>query len=296
MREPPSLKPGDAVAVAAPSATFDKRAFLRGLKILREWGLKPIYREDIFSRHRYFAGNDRRRYQELQGYLEQPDLKAILFARGGFGLHAILPKLRFRGLKRYPKRLIAYSDLTMLLNRVNCEVSLLTYYGPTVCQLGRNRSPSLQRQFKKVLFGSQVPRRWSLKSGHVIRSGRAEGKLIGGCLTLLSMSIGTPFEIQTRGGLLLLEDTGEEVYRIERMLVHLIQVGKLRGVRGVIISDLNNGSPRSVWVRMLRDVLADFSGPIVYGLRFGHCRNPHILPLGCSAVLSTQGGFLKRVS
>ncbi len=291
MREAPSLQPGDAVAIAAPSSSFDRQAFACGVQILKQWGLKPLYRKDIFSRHRHFAGTDRRRFQELQSYLDHPQLKAILFARGGFGLHAILPRLRFQKLKRYPKRFLGYSDLTMLLDRVRQEAALVAHYAPAVCDLGRSSSKTFQSRYRKVLFGTPDRSVRSLRSGFSVQSGRVRGRLVGGCLTLVCASIGTPFEIVTRGSLLLLEDTAEEVYRVERMLLHLKQAGKLKGVRGILLGDFNVGGirkSRSVWRKMFSEVLGDFSGPIVAGLHFGHCPNPHLLPLGAKAEINTR--------
>lgn len=283
------------MGIAAPSGAFDRRLLKRAIDQLRQWELEPVIQSSIYSRHRYFAGTAERRRKELQALFDHKNLRAILFARGGFGLHQILPSLRWSGLKRYPKRIIGYSDLTMLLDRVQRELGLVTYYGPTLCDLGRARTQSLARSYRKVLFGNGT-KQWSLGTCRIIRSGRAEGRVVGGCLTLVNMSVGTGFEMQTRGGLLFLEDVNESVYRVERLLLHLKQAGKLRGVRGIVLSrftDPDGGVPMREWRQMFAEVLKDFSGPIVYGFRFGHHANAHIVPLGYQAVIDTRRAWIR---
>ncbi len=298
MREAPPLQPGDLVGIAAPSGAFNQIAFRKGVKILESWGLIPVFWEDIFKRHRYFAGKSSRRSKELQGLIKSKDIKALLFARGGFGLHYILPHLKLAALKKSPKRIIGYSDLTMLLNGISQDVGVVTYYGPTVCDLGRAQSPSLNRRIKNILMGTAPEAQWSLGTAAVVKGGRAEGRLAGGCLSLLNMSVGTSFEIQTRNKIVLIEDVNEAVYEVERLLLHLKQAKLLQGVKGLVISELNDGKravPRSEWVAMLKDVLADFKGPVVYGVRFGHVKNPHILPLGKRARLDTRRAILQLI-
>lgn len=291
MRDAPPLKPGDAVGIAAPSGAFDRRAFAAGVRLLEKWQLRPFYRDDIFERHRYFAGSHQRRRKELQDLLDNPSIKGLLFARGGFGLHHILPQLKLTKLRRYPKRMIAYSDLTLLLERIRQQTGQVTYYGPSVCDLGRAQSPRLKQVYREILFGKGKRKPWSLNRIAVIQEGKVEGTLVGGCLTLLSLSVGTPFEFKAHRGLLLLEDINESVYRVERMILHLKQAKKLQGVRGIIVSELTDRG-RAVtsreWVTMLKEVFRGFRGPIIYGFQFGHVKNPHILPLGVQARLDTS--------
>ena len=296
MFQAPPLVPGDAVGIAASSAAFDRRAFLRGLGVLERWRLKPKFRQDIFSRDRTMAGSHRRRLRELQDLIDHPDIKAIVFARGGFGLHHILPELKLKNLKRYPKRIIGYSDLTLLLDRIRQEVGLVSYYGPTLCSLGLPEENGLRSAYRRLLFAKNLPSEWALGKGTTVRAGRATGRLVGGCLTLLSMSLGTSFEVDTRNSLLLLEDTNEPPYRFERLLLHLKQSSKLRGVKGILLAAQEaqgQRSPRKVWQAMLKDVLSDFKGPVVFGFRFGHVKKPHLLPLGLKADLDTRSGRLR---
>lgn len=295
----PQLNRGDRVGIAAPSGVVAKASFLKGLKVLEEWGLKPVYRKDLFSRHRYFAGSPRRRLRELQQLIDRQDMGAILFPRGGFGLHHILPELKLARLRRFPKRIIGYSDLTMLLERIRSEVKLVTYYGPTVWALGARDHSRVQRDYHKILFGAGTGPTWTFSKNHVLRHGRAEAELMGGCLTLLSMSIGTSFEIETKNRILLLEDINEAPYRFERLILHLKQSGKLRHVKGLMISASETGrnyAPPREWKLMLKEILGDFRGPVIFGFRWGHMPNPHTLPLGMKARLDTYRGKLVLLS
>ena len=289
---------GDKVGIAAPSGAVRPKPFEQGVRVLESWGLKPVYRKDILGRHRYFAGNERRRLRELQALIDRDDIKAILFARGGFGLHHLLPELKLRTLERHPKRVIAYSDLTMLLERIRVETGLVTYYGPTIGQLASQKEGRVRRDYQKILFKSSLGPSWKLGQGNILKAGRTEGTLVGGCLSLVSTSIGTPFELDTQNSILLLEDINESVYRFERLLLHLKQSRKLRGVRGLLISaveDKTSKSPPRAWKHMLKELLGDFPGPIIFGFACGHLENPYTLPLGCRVRLDTHRGELLLV-
>lgn len=291
----PQLRAGDRVGIAAPSGFVRSGPFLQGVRVLEEWGLKPVFRQQLFSRHRYFAGSHRRRLRELQLLIDRDDIGALLFPRGGFGLHHILPQLKLSRLRRFPKRIIGYSDLTMLLERIRSEIGLVTYYGPTVWALGARDHSRVRQDYRRILLGAGVGPKWRLSKTQILRQGRGEGELMGGCLTLLSMSIGTSFEIETRNRILLLEDINEPPYRFERLLLHLKQSGKLKNVRGLVISAHDAGRMRTApreWKTMIKEVLADFRGPIVFGFRWGHMPNPHTLPLGMRARLDTYRGEL----
>ena len=298
MKEAPTLSTGDKVGIAAPSGAVRPKPFERGIRVLESWGLRPVYRRDILNRHRYFAGNEPRRLRELQALLNREDIKAILFARGGFGLHHLLPVLNLRELKRHPKRIIAYSDLTMLLERIRIETGLVTYYGPTIGQLAYQKDGRVRRDYQKILFKSNLGPSWKVGQNKILKAGRVDGTLVGGCLSLISTSIGTSFELDTRNSILLLEDINESVYRFERLLLHLKQSGKLKNVRGLLISSIEDKaskSPPRVWKHMLKELLGDFPGPIVFGFACGHLDNPYTLPLGCRVRLDTHRGELSLI-
>lgn len=274
------LKKGDVIAIAAPAGPFDRGRFLRGVALLRKTNFKTSFRRDIFSRHprlRYLAGDDRRRAQELQSWLQASEPKALLFARGGFGSQRILPLLN-RRLR--PKVLVGSSDLTVLLNYLWKKHRLPSLYGPMVAPhliLAKNVS-----RVARALTDPGYFRRQTLAAKKILKPGGVSGRLIGGCLSLLISTLGTPWEAETRGSILFLEDTNEEPYAVDRMLTQLEQVGKFKGVRGIVFGTFRQGRvlfPPEIET-VIRERLKNFPGPILWGLRFGHCRDPLILPLG----------------
>ncbi len=295
MRTALPLQPGDKVGIAAPSGAVNRTRFMRGVRVLEQWGLQPVFRSDIFKSHRYFAGTHRRRLNELQSLIDRSDIKAILFARGGFGLHHILPQLKFGRLRRYPKRIIGYSDLTLLLDRIGSQTELMTYYGPTLGSLGAKEGTKVRRDYKRILFGKELGPTWKLAKSSILKSGKATGTLVGGCLSLISMSVGTRYEMKTRNSILLLEDINESLYRFERLLLHLKQSGLLTGVRGMLVSSIELSREKSLpqeWKGMLKEILKGFKGPVVFNFPFGHLNKPFTLPIGQRVSLDTRKGEL----
>jgi muramoyltetrapeptide carboxypeptidase len=274
------LKKGDVIAIAAPAGPFDRGRFLRGVALLRKAAFKTSFRRDIFSRHPrlgYLAGDDRRRAQELRSWLQAREPKALLFARGGFGSQRILPLLDGR---LRPKVLVGSSDLTALLNYLWKKRRLPSLYGPMVAPhliLPKNVS-----RIVRALTDPGYFRKQTLTAKKVLKPGGASGRLIGGCLSLLISTLRTPWEAETRGSILFLEDTNEEPYAVDRMLTQLEQAGKLKGVRGIVFGTFRQGKilfPPKV-EKVLRERLKTFRGPVLWGLRFGHCRDPLIIPFG----------------
>ncbi len=271
------LKKGDTITVAAPAGPFERSRFLKGVSNLRKAGFHIVYEKGIFSRKDYLAGDDRRRAGELSRSLADRRSKTLLFARGGFGSQRILPLLKRRCA---PKVVVGSSDLTVVLNYLWKRFSLPSLYGPMV-------TPHLWRRTNterlvRILTDPGALSRQRLTARKALRPGRAEGRLIGGCLSLVVATLGTPWEIDTRGAILFLEDTHEEPYAVDRMLTQLTQAGKFRGVRGVVFGTFRQKRtlfPTGV-EKVIREKFRKFRGPILWGLRFGHCPDPICLPFG----------------
>lgn len=271
------LKKGDGIALAAPAGPFGRRRFLRGISLLKKSGFRVSFRKDIFSRRGYLAGDDRRRASELAWTFADPRTKAILFARGGYGCQRLLPLLSIRPR---PKAVVGSSDLTVLLNFLWKRFRLPTLYGPMVAPhliLQKNVS-----RLARVLTERDGIKRQGLTARRILRRGTAEGRLVGGCLSLVVSTLGTPWKIETQGTILFLEDTHEEPYQVDRMLTQLEQAGKLKNVRGIVLGTFRQGKvlfPPAI-EKVFREKLKSFRGPVLWGLRFGHCPDPLILPLG----------------
>ena len=273
------LKKGDPVAVAAPSGPFDRQQFLKGVGELQKVGFRVGFQKNIFARHKvlkFLAGDDARRASELNRYLSD-DSKAILFARGGFGCQRILPLLKG---PCSPKVVVGLSDVTVLLNHLWQKFRLPSLYGPMVAP--HLTEPHNVRRLVLALTRSDALRKQDLPARAVIRSGQAQGTLVGGCLSLVASTLGTPWEIETKNTILFLEDTDEQPYATDRLLLQLEQAGKFKGVRGIVFGTFRQGKilfPKEI-KQVIQERFKKFKGPVLWGLRFGHCPNPLFIPLG----------------
>lgn len=286
---PKPLKEGDCIGIAAPSSPFDKNLFKHGVAALKKLGFEVWHRDDIFSQERYLAGSDERRAEELTELFIRKEIKAILFARGGYGSQRIIPHLKPDILKKHKKPVVGFSDVTALLTflRQNCGVP--TLHGPVVIQLGNNPAERMGRSLKYNLTQKEPLAPFDLNECQILEEGIVKGVLIGGCLHMITSSMGTSYELNTDGSILFFEDTGEKVYALDRMLTQLKNAGKLKGVQGILIGSLEprEGEVHSVDA-MLKDLLDDFNGPIISHFPAGHTKDFVTLPLGISVHLDTE--------
>lgn len=284
---PKPLKEGDCIGIAAPSSPFDKNQFKHGVSLLKKLGFEVYYRDDIFSQERYLAGSDQRRAEELTELFTKREIKAILFARGGYGSQRIIPHLKLEVLKKHKKPVVGFSDITALLTFLRQSANMPTFYGPVISQLGNNPTERTIQSLKKAITEKTQP--LDFKTSSVLKPGKANGPLVGGCLSLIVSSMGTPYELKTEGAVLFFEDTGEKVYALDRMLTQLKNSGKLRGVQGIIVGSLE---PKEKEVHsvdsMLSDILQDFEGPIITHFPAGHTNDFVTLPLGVEVCLDTN--------
>lgn len=291
--KPKALRRGDTIAIVAPSSPFDRELFQSGVVALEAAGFKIVYRDDIFSKQNYLAGSDKRRAEEFLQYLQDPEVAAILCARGGYGAQRIIPHLNLKKIKAAPKLVIGYSDVTVLLQLLQNELGWVTIYGPSITRhFGGDAPPENLEWLLRTLTEARPLGALPLRETVVVKPGTASGRIVGGCLTLVQMGIGTPYEVQTRDSILFLEDRGEKLYEIDRMLQHLRHAGKFKGVKGIVFGSMilhPQESDREVTViPMLQEVLADFDGPIVANFPAGHV-DPFVpLPLGVMSTLMTE--------
>lgn len=290
--KPPALKPGDRIGLLAPASSFHRDAFLTGCERLRQMGYEPVYSPELFDRDLYFAGSAERRTHELHNLLRRDDIAALICVRGGYGSNYLLEKLDFELFRRHPKILLGCSDITSLLTAITDRTGLVTFHGPMVAKdIADGTFDSLS--WANALNGANS---WDIPTAgvEVLRPGSARGQLYGGCLSMLVASLGTPFEIQTEGTILFIEDIGEKPFRIDRMLMQLYLAGKLKGVRGFAFGEMLDCRPPAGETYTLQEVilrvLRDYNVPIVYGLKSGHVSSNNLtLPIGVQAELRASG-------
>jgi muramoyltetrapeptide carboxypeptidase len=284
------LTRGDRIGVVAPAFAIRPDALDRGLGALRRYGFVPVEGSALRARDAYFAGPDAARADDLQAVIDDPGIRGVWFARGGYGTARLLDRLDLGPLKRRSKTLIGASDVSALFAAHLARARGVCLHGPFVSQLGRAGAfhrPSLAA----MLAGRTISRR--MRVGDVLVPGRAAGRLMGGNLTVLVHLLGTRHMPDLRGAVLFLEELGEEAYRLDRLLNHLRMSGALRGVRSVLLGHLLVPPTRRPFppdrdvAQILRDHLAPLGVPVVTGIPAGHGEGTWTLPLGGHATVDT---------
>ncbi len=292
MIRPRPLVAGDLVAVVAPSSRYDAAALARGAAVLESWGLRVELPAPSTPR-RYLAAPDAERAEALTRAFVRDDVAAVIAVRGGFGAARLHGLFDARVAAQHPKFFVGYSDLTVLLSRLQSEAGLVCFHGPMVSSdLARLPAANLER-FRRLLFGQQG---WWTEGGLSARAaGVAEGRLAGGCLSILASTLGTPYEADTEGSVLFLEDIAEKPYRIDRLLTQMLHAGKFAGVRGVVLGTFHDCDEADAPGRVLEvfdELLAPLGIPVASGFDAGHYSGGGILPLGCRVRLDAGAGTL----
>jgi muramoyltetrapeptide carboxypeptidase len=297
--QPPALRKGDKVGLLAPASSFSRGDFLSGCERLREMGYEPVYAQDIFDRDIYFAGTAERRTREFHELWQREDIAALICVRGGYGSNYLLEKLDYTIIAAQPKILFGCSDITSLLTAITDRTGLVTFHGPMVAKDIAGQTLELS-SWSNALTGAA---NWNIPTAgvEILRPGKVEGRLYGGCLSMLVASLATPFEIQTEGTILFIEDVAERPFRIDRMLMQLRLAGKLEGARGFVFGEMLDCLPPKdetyTLQQVIMRVLEPYNVPIVYGLKSGHVTSGNItLPIGVQAELAAENsGVTLRV-
>lgn len=291
--KPPALQPGDTVAIVAPASNIQPGLLETGVLALERMGYRPFYLPSILDQDLYFAGTVKRRARELEEMFEREDVRAILCARGGYGANYLLEELDIEKVAAHPKIFCGYSDLTTLLTYFADEAGFVTFHGPMITKDFATNDGVHLESWKAAVGGKSE---WELATGKSVRvlvKGSGEGVLYGGCLSLLAASLGTPYEIETNGTILFMEDVSAKPYQIDRMLMQLKLAGKFEGVRGLVFGEMLDciQHPEQTYTleEVITRVVGDLGVPVVYGLRSGHVTGENItLPIGVRASVRAQ--------
>jgi muramoyltetrapeptide carboxypeptidase len=279
--KPKPLRRGQKIGVVAPAGSVSEPQLRAGVDVLVRAGFEVELSDGICQRKGYLAGEKESRARAVDDFFRREDVAAIFCARGGFGSIQLLSLLDPAAIRRSPKIFVGYSDLSVLINWLRQRCGFVTFHGPMVAtDLSRGLEGRGEEFFWGTLLGEK--RRWMVPLGETIRGGLAEGEMMGGCLSALVTTLGTPFEIETEGRILFLEDIGERPYRIERMLTQLQMAGKLSGLAGLVLgrfTDCDDGGERGLSA-VIRDLFRDASYPVVEGLAAGHGGENLLLPFG----------------
>ncbi|MSO19851.1 MAG: LD-carboxypeptidase [Acidobacteria bacterium] len=298
VRKPIALRRGDAIGLVAPASPVDRRRLDEGIRELEAIGYRVVCHPQTLARQEFYAGPHADRVQALLAQLEDPGIRAVFCARGGYGSNYVVEQLSQRSnlqrLQRLtPKIVMGYSDITTLLTFLSQTLGWVTFQGPMLTKDLASGETGYERTMMEKML-ADVVRGYHLESDAVVlRPGTATGWLAGGCLSLLVATLGTPQEIATAGSILLLEDVDEKPYRIDRMLFQLRRAGKFKDIKGVIFGEMPGCTlgppPHEVLHNVILQAFEGMNIPIAFGMRFGH-NSGHCLtlPLGIRAKLEAD--------
>jgi muramoyltetrapeptide carboxypeptidase len=298
--KPRALKPGDTVGLIAPASyTFDLWSLDDAAARVEALGLKPKFGKHVRGRRGFLSGTDDERLEDLHAMFSDPGVSAVFALQGGYGTPRLLDRIDYGLIRRNPRILLGYSDITGLHLAIGRKSGLVTFHGPNM--IG-SLPPRTVELLKKALFVAEpigeltnpdeadpLNVEFPLRT---VTPGVARGRIVGGNLTLVTATMGTPYEIETKGRIVFLEDTGEAPYRVDRMLVQLRLAGKLQEAAGIVFGTCTDCGPGKSSFELslsLSEVLMEQLGtlrvPVIAGLVFGHTKEKSVLPMGVEAEL-----------
>lgn len=286
LKKPPYLEEGDTVAIVAPSGILknNDKEVNQAKSLLESWGLSVQLGKHIFSQNNHFAGTDAERCEDLQRAMDDPKIKAIWCARGGYGTVRILDMLDWTKFKENPKWLIGYSDITALHNEIhNNGVESIHAMMCTSMRDDLSEIEETISTFKEAIVGNQLS--YSLQASEYNKAGEASGQLVGGNLTMLHTMLGSTTSIETSGKILFIEEIGEYKYHIDRMLQSLKRAGYFDNCKGVIVGDISKVKKNTtLWgssvEQLIIDALSGYTFPIAFNMPAGHEKDNRALILG----------------
>ncbi|NQV50547.1 MAG: LD-carboxypeptidase [Candidatus Marinimicrobia bacterium] len=305
--KPPRLKAGDTVGIINPAgATFHHDDVAIAKETLAALGLKMKAGEHLLDRYGYLAGTDVNRAADVNAMYADPSVNAIITLRGGWGCNRILDLLDYKSIAKHPKILMGYSDITSLLLALNAKTSLVTFHGPVGTSTWNEYSTDF---VKRLLFNAEI---FSMENPKdvgdnltqtkdrilTIQGGQATGKLLGGNLSVLTAMVGSEYLPDFKGNLLFLEEVGEDIYRVDRMLTQLKLAGILAEISGFVFGKCRNcDSGEGYGSLTLEEVLDDHIRPLGipawFGSMIGHIENKFTIPLGVNAEINADKGSIE---
>ena len=301
---PSPLFPGATVGIITPSSAIGRTEFEKSLSNIKAMGLQVRLTENLRVKKGFLAGTDEQRLADLHAMFSNPEIDAILCARGGYGSQRLLDRIDYTLIQKNPKIFIGYSDITALHLAIHQQTGLVTFHGPNA---GSTYSAFTQAAYTQLLFKNETPYIIQANNelldekyqdlAYTISPGKAKGPLIGGNLTLISTLMGTPYQADFKGKIVFLEDIGEAPYRIDRMLTQLLLSGTLEQAAGIVLGIFNDCEVDTedtdfIDTLSLKEVLSERLGglgiPVMYGLPFGHISDNAVIPYGIEAKMDTE--------
>lgn len=295
MRPVKMLREGDTIGMLAPSGpTRADGQIDQAVKAIEDLGLRVVVAPGCYEKRGFLAGTDERKLRDLHTFFADPEINGIFCMRGGDGAPRLLDRLDLKTISRNPKVFLGYSDITALHSVFNQKAHFMTFHGPMPAtefikpDFGNYARAQLLRAMMSPEPLGEIIQPADAPAVETLSPGSAEGELVGGNLALICALMGTPFEIDTRGKILLIEDVDEANYRVDRMLTQLRLAGKFEDAAGIVIGDFLNTEPPDSWKNfpvdeVFKDILLPLNKPILKNVVFGHGRYKATLPLGALA-------------
>ncbi len=288
---PPFLKKGDKIGIVAPARKITKDELMESFEIITNNGFEVVYTDSVFAEDNQFAGNDNHRAVDLQNMLNNRSIKAIMFARGGYGSVRIIDKLDFSKFILNPKWLVGYSDVTVFHNHIQQNYGIATLHATMPINFPNNTTESLQSMFG-VLKGNSFEIKFG--SSGINRIGNVNGIIVGGNLSVLYSLIGSSSFPETKGKILFLEDLDEYLYHIDRMMMGLKRAGKLNNIAGLLVGGMTKMNDNIIAFgktaeEIIIDVVDEYDYPVYFGFPSGHMDNNMPIVIGSWASIKCDG-------
>jgi len=288
---PPYLKRGDVIGIVAPAGYMPFEKMQTCIDILNDWGYHVKTGDTVYSQSQtYFSGTDAQRLSDVQQMLDDPEVKAILCARGGYGVSRIIDQLSFKKFRKHPKWLIGFSDITVFHSHIHSNYKIPTLHAPMAAAFNDDEYNNPYVQSLKAALAGELAE-YECSAHEFNQEGKAEGVLVGGNLALLAHLVGTPSDIKTKNKILFLEDVGEYLYNIDRMFLQLKRSGKLEKLAGLIIGGFTDNKDterpfgKTVY-EIIQEHVATYSYPICYGFPVSHEKENYALKIGVEYTLT----------
>lgn len=280
---PPYLKKGDTIGITCPAGYMAKEKAHACIHTLQNWGFQVMVGKTLGSKsNNYFSGSDEERLDELQAMLDDESINAILFGRGGYGMGRIIDKLDFKKFKKNPKWIIGFSDITIIHCHLYSRIKTASLHAPMAAAFNDGENEFIQ-SLHKALLGKK--NNYTCAAHPFNRTGKATGELVGGNLSLFTHLTGTPSAVDTKNKILFLEDIGEQIYNVDRMMYQLKRSGKLDMLSGLIIGgftdmkDTERPFGKTV-EEVIKEIIEEYSYPVCFGFPVSHEKENYALKVG----------------
>ena len=296
--KPSALQPGDTIGIIAPAGPVTKKAIAQAESYLGSKGYEVVLGKNLFKKRGYLAGTDQQRAYDINRMFADKKIKAVICARGGYGTIRLLDQLDYLLIKNNPKILMGFSDITAMQLAIWSKTGLISFYGPmATIDLNKKMDRFTERNMWEMLSGNSLVNRALEKRSpwKIYKGGRARGRILGGCFSLIYPLIGTPYQPDFRGAILVIEDIEEDPYLIDKGLHQLKHHGVLRQINGLVIGKMTRCTARKKPTlsldQVIRDMLPQINGPVAANLDFGHTPAKLTIPIGIKGIIDTRKGL-----